>query len=206
MALGMPHARAARSHKLASILIVLALLAVRGRPARADDVPCNPRLRDCTVDPRLLQWRVLTYHGKFKSVWHEVVLYRGGQPIEGTPLYDLLGRPDLAAAYQAREARRTRLDVLAGVVAVAGLAAFVGLGLGDSDCVRSYACLGGALGLAGAGFSGSMAILELANGSSLDPIPRQDLARLVADYNRALPRLGAAALPSGGALVLRGGF
>jgi hypothetical protein len=134
------------------------------------------------------------------------VLYRAGQPIEGTPLYDLLGRPDLAAGYRAREARRTRMDVLAGVVAVAGLAAFVGLGFGDRDCVRSYGCILGALGLAAVSWSGSMTILTLAYESSLDPIPRDDLARLVDDHNRVLPHVGAAALPSGGALVLRGGF
>jgi hypothetical protein len=199
----MPRARRA----LAASLIALTALAAQGRTARAEDVPCDPEWHDCTVDARALQWRWVIVHGHSRD-WRRAELFHAGAPIEGPRLYDLLGRPDLAAASRARETTRTRLRVLAGLVAAAGLSTAVAIQVEDWNCGHVRACLErnfGVIGLATLGAVGAVAIFD-ASDVPLDPIPRADLARLIADYNRALPAVGAAALPSGGALVLRGGF
>jgi hypothetical protein len=174
------------------------------------------------VDDRLirLEWRPAHVDGNrgWGPMVQVPVIGPDKRPLQGPSLYSALGRNDLAEEYQRRLAAKRIMGTGSALLLISGIAvglsafAIHGCHPGDMRCwddrdaqLRSRFYWSGGLVLGGAA-------LGIASGAySAHPVSRDELIGLIREHNaqvRSQPgvRLGAMALPGGGALALSGNF
>jgi hypothetical protein len=174
------------------------------------------------VDDRLirLEWRPAHVEGNrgWGPMVQVPVMGPDKRPLQGASLYSALGRNDLAEEYERRLAAKRIMSVGSALLLVSGIAvglsafAIHGCPAGDMRCwddrdaqlkTRFYWSGGLVLGGAALGIASSA--------YSAHPVSRDEIIGLIREHNAQIRnqpgvRVGAMAVPGGGALALSGNF
>lgn len=166
-------------------LLLTLLLAQSIGPAPDPAPETSPVIRPPGLTMREIFWGDRRGHLR-----HRPVVFAGERPIEGIDLYRLVGRPDLMAEYEHREATAGAIGGVGLVVAVAGAAGFAVFEGKQRSCTNGGACHPDrALGAVSvvAVLCGGIAMVAAASASP-DPLSDEQRRALVDDYNRGLAR------------------